>query len=281
MRDIINLVETPISDFEFIDRSDQPPPHTPGGDSFRADDKKALQSEKWRAKLVHAFRNTPEPINVYAFNSKYLQVFVDGEANSTTPQYLLSMETWAGPYDPADFQETFGFLPPDYESSLNFLFVQNEGDERLPLTPWMVAHRMIHALLNEQQDVRRGRRDYHMTMDRAFRHASQMMTAIRDAYGKTVSVKVGQISYFDPKHDPDIFAAISTLNSAKNRSIVRSGEFIIELFTQFFLTGDFKIDLTAVKPSISDEENIRYHERKCKELLNEGILEAVGELIVF
>ncbi len=260
-----DLFEAPIADFQYLDHGD--------GDSFRDDDRRAITSPKWQAKLVNMFRNTVEPVNLYIANQKFLTTYQNPWPNSehadkqvvVTPRLQTdSMQEWAGTYNAHEFQKTFGFLPPNYQAAINVVLTQNEGDERLPLTPWMVGHRIIHAIATRRTKMGSNTpAREHMTS--AFILMQEVMAAVR------------RDSYLE---DAEMWARISTLTSARTRKIERGGEFIVELFTQFYLKGDFDLDLTEVMPDY-EETNVMDTISEVKRSLSDSFAAAVGEMFVF
>lgn len=292
------ITEAPIANFDYIDRSQEMVKFAsakeplPRDNSFRDDDRKALQSPKWRAKVIHAFRNTPEPFNVYAVNAKWLTVYDSSydelggrmqpgqEAEKPYQQhikadYIDDLKSFSGPYRPNDFKNTFGFLPPNYENSLNFVLVQNEGDERVPMTPWMLAHRIVHALLNEQT---RGfyNSEYRGSFQRAFKRTQEAFAEVIDAAGIwNLNGAVAQGERMDK-----LRAEVATMKSAKLGKIKRPGEFYIELMTQYLLKGDFDFNFEhLVKPH--KHEMVNHDLQEAKRFMDEGFQAAIGCLIVF
>lgn len=285
------LLEAPIGDFQFIDKSDemfpgnmkQPPIRT--GSSFRDDDKKALQNPKWREKLLHQFRNVPETINLYAVNAKFLYTYIKSQERIVIANHLSEMDEWAGNYSSEDFFHTFGFLPEGCEDAINFVMVQNEGDERLPLTPWMVGHRMIHALLFDRQNPKRDRADYQLSFSHAWSALRWMMRKIEDGWEATHDRKF-KTSREYTEDNKNMWAAATGLKSARDRRIERSGEVLIELFTQYLFTGDFKISTEWMgwdDPENEEklESEIRKWEQAAKERFGAAMGDAIGHLIVF
>lgn len=280
------LVEAPVADFQFIDKSDEIDTitHKPGGkmgSSFRDDDLRAINSPKWRAKLIQTFRKTPEPINIYLYNSKFLMVHhgdnFDSPRTLVTPTDYSDIKHMMGSYFPEDFEKTFGFLPPNYKNCFNVLFTHNEGDERIPLTPWMVGHRLVHALVSEMTV----RPDEHtQEFDQAWRAMTSIAGCLRHARAKT-EYPLNSWARLTDEEEHDCWAESSTLLSAKHHRIKRSGEFLIELITQYFITGDFTINTDWASPACADQiDMLRDHERRAKAHIDEGIKLAKGKLIV-
>ena len=97
---------------------------------------------------------------------------------------------------------------PIYDPSMN-----DDGNE-IPMTPWMVAHRLAHAMMLEAPE---GPREI-------------IMHALRDVIPQATS---------RPHHIAQVEKYIkqfATMKSARNRTISQ-GELFIELFAQFMMKG--------------------------------------------
>lgn len=279
--------EAPIADLQYIDRSEEKVtfPHrsetTTRNNSFDDADRKAMTNPKWKAKVVHLFRNTPAPINVYAVNAKWLTV-VDsqkGWSHNALTTDLGDLHAFTGNYDEESFKQTFGFLPPNWQNSINFTIVQNEGDDRHPLSGWMLAHRFIHAVLNDRTRWPERANPYRHAFNRAWRRIQHAVHIIEDHYGAyTIS---GMRS--PPLKQKEIYAKLVTFGSARNQRIPRnrSGEFFIEIMTQYILRGDFDFHYEELINDQQEAEEIDMLIREAKEAMEEGLVAAVGQLIVF
>lgn len=281
------ITESPIADFQFIDKSDTVgPTNRLRGNSFPEEDIKAMRSPKWHAKLLRTFSKTSLPINLYAFNANSLQVVshysdpddIGPRGSVVAPKSdLREMHKWAGDYNPTQFETTFGLLPPNYENCLNFMFLQNEGDERVPMTPWIAAHRMIHALLTTSTGIGR-RATYRLTMDNAWRQMQEMSIQLSELQEQHQNHHLANDAELRNKV---LYAQVSSLASARHGKIKRSGEFLIELLTQLFLTGDFTLNLDSFHEYPAEVKSIKIHAESAKRFFKQGLKEARGQLIVF
>lgn len=104
--------------------------------SFRRDDIKIISSEKAQHKLLRLVSRTP-PMAIHfinlpkPFNNVTNELFWTSKVGLVTPTSIginFDLEIHAEP------------------AALSVVLVENEGKDRISLTPWMVAHRISHAL---------------------------------------------------------------------------------------------------------------------------------------
>ena len=274
------LVETPIADYAFIGD-----PKIPG--TFEEPDLKAISNPKWHAKLIKTFSRVPFPVNIYLLNgvdNKVNNGLVNDSDEMNIPRKRnvtitalnlgIILPDIQGCYKPDDFEFNFGFLPPNYTNSLSVLFTNNFGDEKMPLTSWMVAHRIIHAISVDQTHYTRNNGEVALAFASYWRAIQSVMQA---SGGKYLRIRGELRSVGTPS---DIYSKVSNLKSAQNRDIKRGGEFYIELATQAFLTGDFYFNLDSLDLSASDREDSEHYLVKARAALQKCFALLKGKMFV-
>jgi hypothetical protein len=119
--------EAPLADFGTYGDLD-----TEG--SFRPGDLKAMQNPKWIEKVDNYLKKCPRDINLYLVNKAGNREFVTiSELDGVQPLSVV--------------EKIIGKKVPNSEQSITVVLMHNEGAERIALTPWIVAHRIAHALL--------------------------------------------------------------------------------------------------------------------------------------
>lgn len=287
------LTEAPIADYQFIDRADDPHPvdGKPVGDSFPDEDLRAMRSAKWQAKLLTTFEKSFVPINLYLFNKA---AFQHRDTRRTTDGDIVNhgvahpgqgaweLAKWAGAYPREDFKATFGFLPPNSHKNVNVLLTQNWGDGRVPLTPWIVAHRIVHALSSESSVRLKG--PHFFPMGNAFERGRIFMAEAERAFNHAQRAKGIRARWGQAGSDEDFadFAqATGTFASARHRKLERSGEFIIEMMTQFLLFNQVKVNLDWLNDDVNDRRVLEKLLYRFQVACEEGFHACVGQLIVF
>lgn len=107
---------------------------------FRGVDKKLVPHPKNQLKAEKFFEKTPYDFRLFFSNI------------SGTGRYSEH-----GPMDPKNVEIIFGDAAKDiidgHEDAITVVYVGNEGDRKVMLTPWLMAHRFGHAI----QAGRRGK----------------------------------------------------------------------------------------------------------------------------
>jgi hypothetical protein len=267
MSDYVNflfesIMEAPLADFgAYGDLSRE--------GSLRPDDIKAVQSPKWLKKLDSHFSRTPWNFNIYVFNATEANQppeeklrMDDGSSSFKIPHPLYpdepkytsrvnprnisvhNLDRYAGFYDePGQFKSIFGFEPKT-EGNITILLVQNEGDGRIPLTPWMVAHRICHALqYGGANHFERHRRT--LSSHAVSNQIYQLTNEIRNALMKADSILSSAPAFKKMEHGSGhaismgIAQAASLIGKTKAMQAVvdRTGEATIEIMAQFIVQG--------------------------------------------
>jgi hypothetical protein len=202
--------------------------------TFRDEDLRALRSPKWHVKLERLFRTVKADVNIVFVNATHDDHYGLGR--------LYNMRDWSGIYRPVIFEQKFGMLPSNYKNSINVVFTNNEGDERVPLTPHMIAHRLMHALANDPHYTNKDSEIY----DNFYRGFKDLSLA----FGYVDHHRMGAPSNYNAWKGEnltynEIYARLSSFGSARNHKILRQGEYFMEIATMYFLRGKIDFDYRA------------------------------------
>ena len=198
--------------------------------SFRHEqDRKLLTNPKAIRKITAQWERTPVDFNVYLVNNPDGRKW--GEVGAVDQEWVEKNLPNTAPF--------FEYKP----NAVNILFMNNTGDERVPFTGWIMAHRFGHAISRYSRSYNGGRQFPDFTDARAtvFRITSMILN---DAYGRNVP---------DDEHKYDrvreneklmigFFEHIGTMRSARTGSIRTEFEFTLELLAQYMLTGRIKFN---------------------------------------
>jgi hypothetical protein len=208
------ISEAPLADYQPIGDFNKPGP-------FRGPDKKLVPHPVNQLKTAKFFEKTPYDFRLFFSNI------------SGTGRY-----SEFGPMRPDAVQEVFGKnaeqILRNSEDTITVVFVGNKGDSKVMLTPWMMAHRIGHAI---QAGERRG--DKNGTWRAAEDHFFGTVNGIiADYYGKKSTNQFGnKVNNSLAKEYNALFNAIGTQRSSRNNEITRPYEFLYELFAQYLGTG--------------------------------------------
>jgi hypothetical protein len=228
-----DLIEAPIEDLNLIGNWDK-------SSSFnQAQDRKILSNPRAQEHLKHKWAKTVVPFNMYFVNS---------------PGAAKVAET--GEVDQAWIDEKLPKIAAQIhlrDDAVNVIYTNNRGDERLPMTAWIIAHRLGHATNRpgnynyqtqtsepqvwEQQEVK----------DLIFAYLAPIF---RDGYGYDYfpdserRYEKKQSNFANPTNANRseqillaFFEAIGTMRSARSKNIRQYFEFYYELFAQYIITG--------------------------------------------
>lgn len=245
MRRYITLVESfldeaPLADFGTFGDLEQE-------GSFRGDDLRAIRSEKWLTKVQTQFNHLRHPLNVYLYNGEGGNVQI-GDA-TVDARSLEHLNKFSGLQPLSVVQGLIGKLPPDAENSITVILIENEGGGRVPLTPWILAHRIAHAILD---GAGARRENYDEDLDRGLRSARTMF---EDIIRKTIERYIDEEPYkkgfvsnsFQNSHNvAQVAKMIGTMRSARTGNLTNGGEFFVELIAQVMTQGKVTFNVPPI-----------------------------------
>jgi len=222
------LSEAPIEDFTLLGNWER-------SSSFRHEqDRKLLTNPKAQAKIIHKWRNTEVPFNMYFVNSPEANRHT--EIGEVTPEWLAE-----------NMPKTFPELKLR-DDAVNIIFTNNKGDERAPMTAWIIAHRLGHAVSRWQRNARyRQVPEFTEARSAVFRVTSEIL---RDAYGcrGVPGSEAEHLRTQGPAYRENdrlltgFYEAIGTFRSARERNIRNEFEFLLECLAQYITTGKVRFN---------------------------------------
>ena len=126
------------------------------------------------------------------------------------------------------------------DQHITLILTNNKGDEKIPLTPWTIAHRFGHAFARDT--VQKQGSDYFYdqirgTVEKLFKEIARIVYGI-NSLNKTVSA--GPYSHMtvpDRELKKLLAQGLGTFKSARDNNIRNSEEFTNELIAQYIITG--------------------------------------------
>jgi hypothetical protein len=266
------ITEAPLADFgTFGD------PDVEG--SFRSDDLKAMKSPAWRKKINNAFKRSPHKFNVYLYNGENgiarvtpKKPFWDKSQSSDEPMDVKSLrhvERYAGIQPLSVIEGMIGKLPPDAANSINVVLVENEGAQRMPLTAWILVHRIAHTIIYAKVatnfratidsfiiDIMKHLRKDSMSFETVDGLEARMMLAA-SMIGKTKAVRTNNLS--------------------------NEGEFFVETMTQYIVNGRISFHHPTLKDGslqLALDRMIDRYEVKLNDQMDQVLGRCVGLALV-
>ena len=218
------ITEAPLTDYVPMGDFDKPGP-------FRSKvDKKLITHPTNQLKTAQFLENTPYDFRLF---------FSNIPGTGTTYQEH-------GAVQPAVIEGLFKEQAPQIlngsEDAINVVFLGNNGAARVMMTPWIMAHRLGHAI---QASTRSGR-DVVDTWKNAEKHLfGTINKTLTDVYRKDMSREYGRsddVNWSKSAEYNAIFNSIGTQRSSREKQINRPYEFLYEIFAQYIKDGQVKLN---------------------------------------
>lgn len=264
------LKEAPIGDYQTFGKFPKPSSFTGKTDPMLVSSEKAIKNVRKK------FGNTPYTLNMYFVNRPKM-----GSHTETGAVTLDFVRKNIG-------DDVANAIEPHYqeEMNINIVYVGNQGAAKVPMTPWIMAHRMAHALATYgmRSDVKKvsGQRRQFYSFEEVERSVYDAMDEIfTDVYGLQADYRAPAVRGFgfgpdnsskEGKYMKFFFYEICKFKSARERNMRTPFEGFMELFAQWMITG--KIEFNPLPKSfgsnakfgkgfkahsrISDEERAEY-----------------------
>lgn len=220
------LGEAPINDINLIGNWED-------NDRPRGYDKPSiamLKNPNYLEKIKHKWRNTEEDYDIYLLRSKEGNKYTEvGEIDEDFIKNKLHIDLQIDP------------------NHITIIFTNNKGVEKVPLTPWIMAHRFGHALARKS-----GRRESEGDYDNIYKQVEQLLAYVqRKLYPNSVSRddNIYNAGYFvrREKYFLHIANALGTMKSARERKLRASFELTNELIAQYIVTGKIQLNSDYAK----------------------------------
>jgi hypothetical protein len=210
------LSEAPLADYMPMGDFDKPGP-------FRGADKKLVVHPTNQIKAQKFFEKTPYDFRLFFSNISGTGRYSEYGAMSTNNIKEI-------------FKDQAESIIDGHEDAITVVFVGNKGDSKVPMTPWIMAHRFGHAI---QSTNRMGGWSAWKEVENLFFKSVNDM--LEEYYGKS-SNSTGSNAYSQVKWNmtPEynaLFNAIGTQRSSRRGEIRRPYEFLYEIFAQYLGTG--------------------------------------------
>ena len=208
------VAEAPLADYQPIGDFDKPGP-------FRGADKKLIPHPVNQLKAQRFFEKTPYNFRLFFSN-------IPGTGKYS--EY--------GIMDPDTVKIIFGDageqIVAGHENAITVVYVGNSGDSKVMLTPWMMAHRLGHAIqVGARGQMRNQQQPWKAGEDHFF---GQVNSMLEEYYGKSGQPGGNLKVELTPEYNA-LFNAMGTQRSSRSGEIRRPYEFLYEIFAQYLGTG--------------------------------------------
>lgn len=214
IRDLIT--EAPLADYQPIGDFNKPGPF------YGKVDKALVTHPVTKMKAEKFFNKTPYNIRLFFSNLTGTGKFSEhGEMDPETVKII--------------FGDDGEQILDGHEDAITIVFVGNKGTAKVMLTPWMMAHRLGHAIQAQLRGGSRGR-EHHPWQYGEQAFFTEVNNMLKEYYGKS-GQQGGQLKFeLTPEYNA-LFNAIGTQRSSRSGDIKRPYEFLYEIFAQYLGTG--------------------------------------------
>lgn len=181
-------------------------------------DRHMITSDMAVKRLENKFQNTPEEFYFYMVNTKEARDFT--EVGKVDRNWLSKNMPAVEPHI------------KDHEDGITVIFTNNRGDQKVVMTPWIMAHRIAHSFGRWGSIGRR--------------HLSQYTEAEKEIARVVDDILTENYRYIPQQYSDPIkkrfFEAIGTFKSARDNKLRADFEFLHEVFAQHIMTGGIKFN---------------------------------------
>lgn len=226
------LLEAPIGDFGTIGDFSDPNASIPD-----ASDRRAVTVAPMVKRITTAWEKTPFLFNLFFANVPGAEKWVEHgyvQASVVRDEFPeMASRILAGRADKA----------------ITVVFTNNIGDEGISFTPWIMAHRISHAMVvpNNAFDLRQG------LQNPKFNDANELVIQLSAKFKSECEIMLGismqgfPVAYYARP----FYEHIGTMRSARSKKLSRPYEFSHEVFAQYLLTGS--VQFNPITPEFMKE----------------------------
>lgn len=215
MKKLVHLLfETPIEDFKTVGDFSKP------GQGWDKSSAKLLSNERGVEKIKQKWSKTSQNFNMYMIKKPGVKEF--SEKGRVNPEFI---------------EKELGLNPEEFKmgedsDAITVFYVSNLGDQKVPMTAWIMAHRFAHAI----QATVRNRTDATIADQmRSFENECKALLAkATEAYGVRGTGNSKMLT--------KAASLIGTFKSARDGNIRNEFEFIYEILAQYLITGEIKLN---------------------------------------
>jgi hypothetical protein len=244
-----NLIEAPVDDIQTMGNWNKA---TKSKNKYDSSSIKLLNNPEYIKRLKTKFAsNVPYIFNLYFIKSPKASQHV--EYGPITEEKLREF------ISDVDVSPIINASKANPES-ITIIFTNNSGVEKIPLTPWMIAHRISHSMYRSQFSY-----DSYNQLSNEYKHfLRQINSTLEGCY----NIRGGFFSRDEAL--VKLVNGLGTFRSARENKITRPFEFIHEVFAQYLTTGNIEFnsynndELCADQFKTEFESSIYYILNKCK-----------------
>lgn len=256
--------EAPLGDYQMIgDWGEKEKPR-----SFaQKTDRQIIQHPATVRRAEKMFGRTEHVLNLYFVNLPGLRKY--SESGVMEPEEIAQAMPKAWPEIEARGQDGV-----DHKDGINIIFVSNTGFQRMDMTPWIMAHRIGHALSASQRLNQQGSwKEYEEDAAMFF---ADILQGVYDW-----NIPARNIWYGDREEDKllaKFFEGIGGMRSARKGNLGgRPYEFLYEMFAQYITQGALRFRPCPQGFGMRNGPWFRIQDQDTADMWNRSLNDEVGD----
>lgn len=215
--------------------------------TFRPDDVKKITSPEWQDRVIKLFSKVEIDIELHLLHGTHTKEKYDRETGKFTPtdekghRYAVNKHALDAFYPKTDFRKYSGLQSLEWGERIlgtklngqgvTLILTFNEGADRVGLTPWMLGHRIAHAFFENTG------REANEKFASIYAKVTNNLASLVSVVEKVIKANGEEIGYDNEERIAKVASLISSFRSAKTMNVRDSGEYAMELMTQYLIAG--------------------------------------------
>lgn len=214
------IAEMPIKNYQTIGNFEKP-------GTFKGPDQKMMNHPGYIRKLERFFSRSRYDMNFWMSHKPGMRR--EREQGIISPEKVREL-----------FPKEADAILKEHEDAITVIFLGNYGDNKVMMTPWIVAHRMGHAFTASNRYSKTSTSG-HLWKEMEQSIFDEIHSMMRDKYGMMATRLAGYNANLNDSYR-QIFETIGTSKSARDKNLPRPYEFLYECLAQFIMTGEIKFN---------------------------------------
>jgi len=232
----------------------------------QATDRSMIQHPAAIKRAHKMFGRTEHVLNFYFVNMPGLRKY--SESGVMSPEDIAQAMPKAWPEI-----EARGRDGVDHKNGINFIFVSNTGFQRMPMTPWIMAHRIGHALSASERGYSKNSGSWKDYEDDAAMFFADLLQGVYDW-----NIPARDIFMGGGPSMVKFLEAIGGMRSARKGKLGgRAYEFLYEMFAQYITQGALKFRPCPQSFGARDSQWYRIQDQDVADMWNRSLNDEVGD----
>jgi hypothetical protein len=229
-------------------------------------DRQIIQHPATVRRAEKMFGRTDHVLNLYFVNQPGLRKY--SETGVVEPEFIAQAMPKAWPEI-----EARGRDGVDHENGINIIFVSNTGFQRMDMTPWIMAHRIGHALAASERGFNNKQGAWKDYEDDAAMFFSDILQGVYDW-----DVPAQYIFMGGGPAVVKFLEGIGGMRSARKGKLGgRAYEFLYEMFAQYITQGALKFRPCPRRFGVRGGPYYRIQDQDTADMWNRSLNDEVGD----